>query len=227
MVTLTVNQNQLDYIGVFEKPAFNLMGEGRQIIEGLYYAFSPYQVSLADFRLEETPTAPSNFGVNVHLKSLGHYRFKFDRLEWTVLNFDGPGLSTFPDVLRRSEEWLRSAVPDFSFRSHMFFYAGHCHLSQGTSQDFLLRLAGNDVIDLGENLGSGVIKNWRDSRVEGRFQLIVDHSLSVKNGLFVQLTASLERDKIDYSSMMEIGQETLSEVLNKIGLRLETEQEVE
>jgi hypothetical protein len=227
MITLTVNQNQTDYIGLLERPAFNLMGEGRQIIEGLYNAFSTYQVALTDFRLEEVVTTPSSFGVNVYLKSLGSYKFRFDRVEWTAINFVDEDLPKFPELLKRGEDWLRSAVPGVSFKSHTFFYTGHCRLSEGTSQDFLIRLPGKDIIDIGQDLGSGIIHNWRDPGIEGRFQLLIDHSLSIKDGIFIQLMALIEGDQVDYSAITAKGQASIKEALKKIDLQLETEQGVE
>jgi hypothetical protein len=226
MITLTVNQNQTDYIGLLEKPAFSLMGEGRQIIEGLYHAFSGYQVALTDFRLEEVVTTPSSFGVNVYLRSLGSYRCRFDRVEWTATNFVDGDLSKFPEILKLGEDWLRSAVPDISFKSHTFFYTGHCQLSEGTSQSFLLGLPCKDIIVMGQDLGGGIIHNWRDPGIGGRFQLLIDHSLSIKDGLFIQLMALIEGDRVDYSAITATGQASLKEALRKIGLQLETEQEI-
>jgi hypothetical protein len=226
MITLTVKQNQIEYIGLFEKPVFSLVGEARQIFEGLYNAFSPYQVALSDFRLEETLTTPSSFGVNVHLKSLGSYKFRFDRVECTVIGFADEDLTKFAVALKRGEDWLRSAAPGFSFKSHTFFYAGHCQLSESTSQDFLLALPGREVIDIGQGLGDGIIHNWRDSETGGRFQFLIDHSLSINDGIFIQLTALIADDQLDYSAAISRGQALLGEALEKIGLQLEAEQEI-
>ena len=227
MITLTVKQNQIDYIGLFEKPVFNLVGEARQIIEGLYNAFSPYQVALSDFRLEEVVTTPSSFGVNVYLKSLGSYKFRFDRVDCTFSGFADEDLPKFADILKRGDDWLRSAAPGFSFKSHTFFYAGHCQLSESTSQDFLLALPGKDVIDIGQGLGDGIIHNWRDSETGARFQVLIDHSLSLKDGIFIQLTILIVEDRLDYSATISRGQALLGEALKKIGLQLEAEQGIE
>lgn len=227
MITLTVNQNQIDYVGLLEKPAFSLIGEVRQIIEGLYNAFSPYQTALSDFRLEEVATTPSSFGVNVYLKSLGIYKFRFDRVEWKVSGFVDEDLPNLATILKRGEDWLRSAAPGVSFKSHTFFYAGHCQLSESTSQDFFLGLHGKEVLDIGQSLGDGIIHNWRDSETGGRFQLLIDHSLSIKDGIFIQFMALIERDPLDYSAIISRGQVLLDESLKKIGLQLEAEQEIE
>ena len=227
MITLTINQNQIEYVGLLEKPAFRLIGEARQIIEGLYNAFSPYQAALTDFRFEEVATTPSSFGVNVYLKSLGIYKFRFDRVEWKVSGFVDEDLPNLVAILKRGEDWLRSAAPGISFRSHTFYYAGHCQLSESTSQDFLLGLPGKEVIDIGQSLGDGIVHNWRDSETGGRFQLLIDHSLSVKDGVFIQLMAQFEEDRLDYSEIILRGRALLDEALKKIGLQLEAEQEVE
>ncbi len=225
MRTLTVNRNQIEYVGTFERPAFSLVGNTR-IMEGLYDAFSVYQVALADFRLDTGATLATDFGVNVSLKSLGQYRLRFDRVEWTVINFVDEDFPRLPDVLKRGEIWLRSVEPTLLFKTHTFAYGAHCHLSEGTAQEFLLGLPGNYDISLGESLGNGLIYNWYDARVGGRFNLVIDHSLSVKDGIFIQLVSVIESDRIGYSEVTLIGQSALNEALSRIGLQLEQEKEI-
>lgn len=226
MITLTVNQNQMDYIGLLDKPVFALMGEGREIIEGLYGAFALRGVTLADFRLDEVATMPSSFGVNVNLKSYGVYKLRFDRVEWSVNDFIDGQLSEFPEILRRGEDWLRSVAQDVYFKKHSFLYTGHCRLSEGTSQDFLLSFSGQEALAIGQNLGNGIIYNWFDTETGGRFQLLIDHSLTVKGGIFIQLMALFDGDRVDHSTIIATGQTSLNKALNKIGLQLEIEQEI-
>jgi hypothetical protein len=226
MITLTVNRNQLDYLGTFEKPAFNLMGEVRCVLEGLFKCFSAYQPTLADFRIEDSVSQPANSGVNVFLRSLGNYKLRFDRVEWTVLNFEDRELMQFPELLGNGERWLRSATQGISFSSHIFSYVAHCKLSSGTAKEFLLSRQSERLINSGELLGNGIIYNWFDGEIKGKCQLVIDHSLIVKDGLWIQLSTTIEEDEIDHSSVIKVGETAINEALTKIGLRLETEQEV-
>lgn len=225
MRTLTVNRNQIDYVGTFERPAFSLVGN-KQIMEGLYDAFSVYQVALADFRLDTGATLATDFGVNVFLKSLGQYRLRFDRIEWAVINFVDKDFPRLPEVLMRGENWLRSAETNLSFKTHTFVYGAHCLLSDGTAKDFLLSLPAKFNLSFGESLGNGLIINWQDTRVGGRFNLIIDHSLSVKDAIFIQLAYVGESDHVDYPQILSIGQQSLNEVLGQIGLQFEQEEEI-
>lgn len=222
MRTLTVNRNQIDYVGTFERPAFSLVGNMR-VLEGLYDTFSKFQLSLADFRLETGAAVPSDNGINIFLKSLGQYRFRFDRVEWTVINFVDDIFPQLPEVLILSETWLRLAETALVFKTHTFVYGAHCLLSEGTSKDFLLSLPAKFDINLGESLGNGLVFNWHDARIGGRFNLVIDHSLSVKDGIFIQLAYITESDRIDYPQIVSIGQESLNKVLGQIGLQFEQE----
>lgn len=226
MITLMVNQNQIEYRGVFKKPAFNLWGKSDQILEGLYSAFSSNQLTLSDFQKEEDGASPSNSGVSINLKTLGRYRFRFDRVEWIAANIGNNVIAELPELLKKGEDWLRAVVPDISFISHIYIYAGHCQLSEGTSQEYLLSLPRKEFIDIGQSLGHGILHNWFDHEIKGRVQLMVDHSLSIQHGLYIQFLTVVEGNQIDHSAIVSRMHSSLIEVMNKIGLQFETEQEV-
>ncbi|MBS1808684.1 MAG: hypothetical protein JST84_10875 [Acidobacteria bacterium] len=225
MRTLTINRNQIDYAGTFERPVFSLVGN-TCILEGLYDTFSRFGVTLSDFRLDTNMAVPAENGVNVFLKSLGQYRLKFDRVEWTVLNFVDEDFPRSPEVLACGEEWLRSVEENLTFKNHTFVYGAHCLLAEGTAKDFLLSLPNKSDLSLGDGLGNGLIFNWYDADIHGRFNLILDHSLSVKDGIFIQLICVIEKDGINYHQVLSNGQQSLNKVLDHCGLQFEQETEV-
>ena len=183
-------------------------------------------MALSDFRLDTAAAVPTDNGINVFLKSLGQYRLRFDRVEWTVINFVDEAFSRLPEVLTQGENWLRSIETNLSFKIHTFVYGAHCLLSEGTAKDFLLSLPAKVDFSFGESLGNGLIVNWHDPRVGGRFNLIIDHSLSVKDAIFIQLAFVSESDRVDYPQILSIGQQSLNEVLGQIGLQFEQEEEI-
>ena len=225
MRTLTVNRNQIDYVGTFERPVFSLVGNTR-ILEGLYDTFSKFGVTLADFRLDTNTVVPAENGVNVFLKSLGQYRLKCERVEWAVSNFVEEAFPQSPEVLACGEAWLRSVEENLTFKTHTFVYGAHCMLSEGTARDFLLSFPNKLDFSLGDSLGDGLIFNWYDPEIEGRFNLIIDHSLSIKGGIFIQLICVIEKDGINYPNVLSIGQQSLNKVLDHYGLQFEQETEV-
>ena len=220
MITLTINRDQIDYVGTFERPAFSLVGN-TLVLEGLFDTFSKFKVALSDFRLDTTAAVPTENGINIFLKSLGLYRLRFDRVEWTVTDFNEEDFSRLPDVLSSGGKWFRSVESNFSFKTHTFVYGVHCRLSEGTAKDFLISFPSQIDFTFGESLGNGLLYNWHDARVGGKFNLMIDHSLSVKDGLFIQLVYVVERDEVDYEQVLIIGQQALNEVLSKLGLQFE------
>jgi hypothetical protein len=223
MRKLIIQQNQVNYVGLFSKPAFSLWGNGARILEELYKAFSPYKVSLADFRQDYLSPVISDTSVTVFLGSNGNYKFKFDRVEVLLSNFTEQELTNFPDVLLRGTDWLRSDIPDFSFQTHLFTYHNHSKLSEGTAKEFLLSFSQVSLGDIGMGIGNGLIFNWIEPKQERRVQLTIDHSYAYVDALFIQFLMQSGGDKIDYWETAATGRELLDNALAKIGLEIKKE----
>lgn len=218
MQKLLVQSNQLDYVAFFSQPGLGLWGEGTKILQGLFSAFSPFHINLADLRNDSSSLHPSDQVVTVRFGAIGEYRFKFDRVELTLLNFNSKSLVEVPKVLTAGDEWLRSVIPGFTFSSHLFATLSHSELDHGTSQEFLRNLSALDIPGVGVSEGSGIIFHW-DLREKGwRVQFGIDHSVSVNNGLFVNYVIRPVGDKIDYFNFVVEGTQLFERLLSKLGL---------
>ncbi len=223
MRKLIIQQDQVSYVGLFSKPAFSLWGEGSKILEELYKAFSPYKVSLADFKQDYLSPILSDISVTVFLGANGNYKFKFDRIEASFSNFTEQELAGFPDVLSRGTDWLHSNLPDFSFQTHLFTYYNHSKLSEGTAKEFLLNFSQVRLDDIGMGLGNGLIFNWIEPKLERRLQLMIDHSHAYADALFIQFLMQSTGDKIDYWETAATARDLLDRALAMIGFEIEAE----
>jgi len=224
MRKLIIQQNQVNYVGLFSKPAFSLWGDSSRILEELYRAFAPYKVNLADFRRDSLSTILSDISVTVFLGNNGNYKFKLDRVEASLSNFTEQELAGFPDMLSRGTGWLRSSLPDFSFQTHLFTYNNHSKLSEGTAKEFLLSFSQVNLDNVGTSLGNGLIFNWIEPKLERRVQLMIDHSYAYADGLFIQFLMQSTGDKIDYLETSTTGRDLLDKALAAIGLEIEDEE---
>src|SRR5262245_55755950 len=136
MIKLATEQNRLEYRGLFTKPAFSLWGQGGQILAGLFEAFQPYNRNLSDFRNDSTSLNPSDQTVSVTLGPTAQYKFRFDGVELSVSNFTAQDLSIIPEMLQRSDTWLRSSNIDLTFKSHSLATFSHNKLIDTTSEEF-------------------------------------------------------------------------------------------
>ena len=220
MSKLIVKQNQLDYVGAFSHPAFPLFGSGAKLFEGLYAAFAPYQVTLSDMRDDSIYGRPSELSVTVSFGVSGMLKLKLERIEFTVYNFTAEDLQVFPQILRSSDEWLRSAISNFSWRSHFFGSMSHSVLSEGTSEEYLRGLSHLDIPSIGTNEGSGVIYHWKLPAEDWRVQLLIDHSTSVPSGLFTYFLLRPGTAKIDYEQVTVKGFDLFNRALAGIGLEI-------
>lgn len=220
MSKLIVKQNQLDYVGVFSHPAFPLYGSGSKLLEGVYTAFAPYDVTLPDIRDDSTYGRPSELSLTVSFGLSGILRLKLDRIEFTVYNFTAKDLQVFPQILRSTDEWLRSAISDFSWRSHLFGSISHNSLSEGTSQEYLRGLSSLDIPGIGINEGNGVIYHWNLPNEDWLVQLGIDHSTNVPSGLFINFLLRPAPDRIDYELVTSKGFDLFKRALASIGLEI-------
>jgi hypothetical protein len=220
MLRLLVQQNATEYVGAFARPPFSLWGDGRALLEGLHDTFSGFGVALKDFRIEGTVEDPSSQTVRVYIGSTGQYRFRFDRVEAAITNGSTEDLMLLPSILANGGSWLRATVPDFTFQSHLLSYVAHGALSEQRSEDFLTSLGTPRLPTLGTARGSGVIFHGEDVERSWRFQLTVDHSLVVNDGLFVQIVILMAQDNVDYPAFVLESENILRSSLSAIGLEL-------
>lgn len=221
MRKLIVQRNQLNYVGIFSEPALSLWGEGKKIFQGLFTAFSPYQIDLDDLSNDSSSPSPSDQLVAVKFGTIGEYRFKFDRVELNLFNFTRNSIFEVPKLLSSGEEWLRSVVPGFAFRSHSFASLSHSELQQGTSQEFLRGLSSIDIPGIGVTEGSGIIFHWDLPDKGWRVQFTIDHSISVANGLFTNFLIRPSGDRVDYVNFVADGMQLFERVFLEIGLEVD------
>jgi hypothetical protein len=223
MITLSIEQNQASYLGLFASPAFNLWKDRHSLIENLYQLFSAYDVSLSDMRFESLSRSPGGEAVVVDVENLGTYRLRYDRVEWVLDGFAETDFARIPMMLQSVDNWLRSNIKGFKFKTQVLGYLNHSNLSDGIARDYLLKFSNRDIPGIEQSLGSGIIYNWQDAQLGGRVQLIVDHSHNISDGLFVQFVLSADKDDLDFPKTVEIARSRIDFALAQIGLELEQE----
>jgi hypothetical protein len=224
MQELHIKRNQLDYIGAFAKPAFVLWGESKSLFEGLYHAFAPFNVTLSDFRIEGNVEDPSSQSVKVLVGSNATFRFRFDRFEVTIQDFSDAELSVLTNILASVGQWIRSVVPEFKFQSHITGYVAHCDVAGSSSRDFLHSLRAPELSALGKSSSSGLIFHGEFADHQRTVQLTLDHSLAVKDGLFVNFASLVTNSDIDYASEQAQLLKVFDRALNELGLTREQQE---
>ena len=219
MQKLIVQQVSIDYYGFFASPAFSLLGEMRQIIEGLSNAFASHNIGLGNFRLDGDNTEPSTATITVRLGPYGVYRLKFDQVQASLGPFTDEELEGFVSVIEKGNQWVRATVQNFRFKTHVFSYASHCTVGGETSSTFLLSLPRRLTPVPGEDLGSGVLETWYDPEMHARVRFMLDHSLQVNDGLYVSYMVVFERDEIDYAEAAHQARIVLDSYLERLGLQ--------
>ena len=222
MRKLIIQQNDVSYTGIFSDPAFAFLGQGAKLIEGLYQLFKDYGITLNNISLDSSPDLSSPV-MKVDLNELGDYEFGFEKIEWTMSNIEDDSLTCIPVVLNRGEEWLRSAIPGFTFQGHVFNYYNHSLLSEGDSQDFLREFSKVDIPEVGVSLGNGLILHWELPEQGWQMNLTIDHSNIFPGGLFIDQDVIVRSDHVDYEKLIATSQELFKNTLGRIGLELNNE----
>jgi hypothetical protein len=221
MRTLSVQRNEAKYTGLYVEPPFALWGEGARILEGLYRAFRPFGVTLADIRGEHGTGSVADEAVAVYIGGQASFRFTFDRVEASVSNPTDADLDSFADLVSFGETWLRTAAPTLRFSSHLLSYACHGSIEGMTSAAFLSQFATPAIAAFGEGRGNAI--TWHGKIDQGQVQLTADHSIAVSNGLFLQFILITLGDVINYKEHFTIARDKFTAGLRELGLELRNE----
>jgi len=215
---LIVQQNQLSYTGTYARPLFQLWGAGGLIFGGLFDAFAPFSVALADIRAEGTAQSVADQAVTVAFGLEGIYRFRFDRVELSFLNFTDETFTNLPAILSAGDVWLRKAVPELRFQNHQFQYGGHCRLNGGSAEEVLQKVVKTDFKVQTSPLRAGIILRWTEADPGWVVQLTLDYSQIVDGGLFVWFAMTTVSDTINFSEVAAGGRALLESGLRQLDL---------
>ena len=201
---ISIQQNQLAYMGTFMVPVLELWGQGGILLKDIYDALSPFGISLSDMRSEAVTSDVSGQAIRVSLTNIGTYQFRFDRIESTFVNFSDQVLAEIPKYLAAGTSWLRKRSPQFKFGVHRFVYSGHGMLKEGGAAG-RLELAARPIVGSGENLGTGAIYHWRVADKAWTLQLIVDRSTLIPGGVYLMFVLEVARDHVDFWELLGQG----------------------
>jgi hypothetical protein len=215
---LVVRQNQLIHTGLFSRPLFELWGDGRTILGGLFEAFSPFGTTLPDVRVEPGLVSPADQVISVSIGLLGLHKFKFDRIESTFFNFSDETLLSIPGIIEASSKWIRAAVSSFEFGSHQFVYSSHCQVGNSTAREILGSIYARSVKSGGLDSGTGVIFHWEVPDRSWTTQLVLDRSVVVADGLYVMFTLIVQGHISDYVALAKDARMYVDAVLGELGL---------
>jgi hypothetical protein len=196
MRQLDIVQDQLEYVGLLAAPAFRYFTNPAVLASGLYHAFQGYHSGTDDITFEHDATHPLRQACTVDLGTFGSYKLSLERVEWAR-----PGAWPWElnsSVLAAGDTWLRSIPAGGALmHSHYFTYTAHALPVSETARDLLLGLGGPTLSGFGESNGTGLIFHSQIAPGSS-FQLTIDHSHEVQNGVFIALVVIVERDQIDY-----------------------------
>jgi hypothetical protein len=217
MRSITVHQDQLEYVGLFATPAFGLLAQPDTVVSGLYHAFLGLHSGLSEFQIESSGTALAR-DISVSLTDRGTYRFTPERVDWTYPSAGSSELDAA--VLARGEAWLRAAQPELKFQDHYYTYFAHCSIDQGSASEFLLSLASPHLPGLGENQGTGLIFHATFPEHGWAMQITIDHSNVVPAGLYVRCVTAITADHVQHPFIVRHIDELFRRALTSVGLTL-------
>jgi hypothetical protein len=220
MHDLTVVRNQIDYIGAFQRPLLSLWGDGKVILEQLYNSFEEFGVGLKDIRGESAGEDPSAQAVKVFVGSQTTYKFKFEQVEASAFDLGDADLERLPKLLEAGTGWIRTVSGEPCFRSHLVTYSAHCTLTDCTSETFLTKLNTLRLPGIGVDRGSGTIFHADVEDWNGRLRIMIDHSLLLPGGIFLELSFVSLRDILDYAGFLGQGRDWLTQTLASVGLQM-------
>lgn len=223
MSTLIVHQNQLSYIGTFERPPVELWGAGPSLLGGLLEVLTPFGTSIEGVVMDSTSGRAAEQGVVYEFGRQATYRFSVGSLKADLVDFQDSELKLFPDMIQSAEAWVRGEVETVRFKSHLYSYSLHAALEDEISEVVLKRISDLRLESLGTDRGSGVTFHADNPDGEdSRLQLALDHSLTLTNGLFVRFLWIGLSDDIDHAECLRVNRQRFEASLAELDLKLPT-----
>lgn len=217
---LLVQQNQLVHNGLFARPLFELWGDGKTILRGLFEALSPFGATLPDMHIQSVQATPADPVVTVNIGVKGTLTFRLDRIESTFFNFTDEFLREIPKIIESSARWIRAAVPSFKFSSHGLIYSSHSQLSKYTIEEVLKSVGTKTLKSGGVDKGTGAIFHWAVPQKNWTTQLVLDRSVVLAGGLYMMFNLLVTADAVEYDSLAKEGRKYLDDLLAELGLVL-------
>lgn len=202
MQILDVQQTQLDYVAVLERPAFPLWTNVPGMMSGLYQAFEGLHPGLGGLTVEGDAQDPLGRAVSVDLGAQGTFRVAYDRVEVILSQYTADDLAAFPATLSKSDWWLRSHWAGAVVLGHYLTFSVHGALRDSTSADFLRAVCPLELPGIGNSLGTGLIFHAALPGTAWELHLTLDHSNVVEEGLFVQYVVTIGEDRIDHATAL-------------------------
>jgi hypothetical protein len=221
MSTLSVQQNQLSYVGTFERPPVELWGAGPSLLGGLLEVLTPFGTSIEGVVMDSTSGRPAEQAVVYEFGRQATYRFSLGSLKGDLLDFQETELSLFPEMIQKAEAWVREQVEEVSFKSHLYSYSLHASIKDETSEDVLKRISDLSLDALGTSRGAGItFQGDNPDGEDSRLQLALDHSLTLTHGLFVRFLWIALSDSVDHVRCLRVNRERFEASLAALDLEL-------
>lgn len=218
MQILEVQQTQLDYVAILERPAFPLWANVPGMMSGLYQAFEGLHPGLGGLTVEGDGRDPLGRAVTVDLGDQGTFRVAYDRVEAILPQYTADDLGAFPWTLARADFWLRNHWAGAVVQGHYFTFSVHGVLRDGSTADFLRTVCPLELPGIGQSLGSGIIFHAALPGTARELHLTLDHSSVVEEGLFVQYVVTIGEDHIDHAAALETSIGFLHRAAGSLGL---------
>lgn len=220
MKTLQVVQNEINYKGSFRSPLFEVWGAGAPLLQALFSSFSPFGVGLAHIRSEESSNkSPSDQAIVVQLGNW-IYRWRIERVELNLTNFNEQDLKGVPKLLDASDDWMEKLGITVAYSVRQFSYVGHFNIEQASAHHVLEPLAHLRLGAGQESRAPGHIFHWCDSDKGWEGDLVIDHSQVVPDGLFVLYSGIANIWQGDHEALVTYLEQRLDSLLSQVGLRL-------
>ncbi|CAA9349456.1 MAG: hypothetical protein AVDCRST_MAG68-3495 [uncultured Gemmatimonadetes bacterium] len=219
MNILDVQQAQLEYLAVLDRPAFPLWANVPGMMGGLYQAFEGLHSGLADLTLEGDGRDPLGRTIVVSLGEQGFFRVGYERVEAELPDYTEDELAAFPATLARGDRWLRTHWSAAVVQAHYLTLSIHGTLSEGSSADYLRSLSAIEL-GIGKSLGTGLIFHASLPTTGWDVHLTLDHSTVIEGGLFVQYVVTIGDDRIDHARTLDASFSFLNQGAESLGLEI-------
>lgn len=221
LIRFQVERGDLHYLASLEAPMFDLLGIGQRLYSAIYKSLAPYDLKLADIKLDGPTANPGDAQVSCYLLDFRFIvRYRLERIEvWT----DRPamlGQEELGELIERAVGAGREASEICRPLVHTVTAAVHGKLQAAEIEAILGRFVtttppGSPPLQPG---GVSFVCQWPGG--EGESSIVLERSAVIQNGAFLKMTSAhpaVVRERDAYRRAMKF----FDAAADRLGLEVE------
>ena len=214
------HSGSLSFVATFAEPAFDLPYAGSKLHRRVYRALREFDIDKAGLQENKPQTGPNSWSLSLNFLSFAAaLKVRVDGFEVTFISDCTRDIDLHRKVLKAVEEAIFQTEPHTSPSRRILHQQIHCELTDDGLIERIPWFKRDFPEELGNLRSQGIGLYFTNPLFSGRANVVLDNSLVVDEGLFVQTRCEFEASEFDLSTCIDNFQKYLASLEDTFALQ--------